>query len=513
MSATLNNIAYGMRGSTLRTILNANKESIFTYTRNESSGIVDFAEGMTYAEFITKLNSVFALAPEKFYASNECESLTVASEGLPTKINSNFSVLSSQGDTFLNDGVPYFFNKKTLTIPSKGTANILCQNGAYKLAYYTGENTLYLSEDNGTTWGYSGTLPVSPTLLRLCHLFSDGSVLMGVVGNRLFSSQDKLQHITEIYVKEVNGDTMEFHTPINPLYPGTYFSAFITDSFIIGDKEILIWGVYASHDEYGATPRMLFASTDKGATVKVVYRFGSFWEGEQYDNGTALGGFEDGVALGDPASGIKIHHVHFTSYNKEKNKFWIQTGDHNSVSNVQIYFIECTYNRETDSWSFVFNPTEITAADDFRSCGLEFYNNGESCIWASDGSGNILKVPYADLTKDLEYHNVVYTAENVPAGSGYKYLLGMSKYDEIMIANRHSVDNALIISCDYGDNWVKTPENYSLYIDPAPPKVIMRQWDKDELGYQLIHKCNSVAPISLNATQSMLLEVKKKPVR
>jgi hypothetical protein len=407
--------------------------------------------------------------------------------------------MAGEGDTFLADSYAFYIDFKQATIPSKGVANILSHKDSWKLAYYGNEDTLYLSNDCGVTWLYSIAFPGECDNIRMAYVFSNGNILIGTLDNKLYHSFDLLSTITEFYCSDaVNGGNLAFHSPVNPLYPGAYFATVYTESFIQGDKEILIFGNYPHWNNYGATPIKIYATTDRGITLKCVYHFGQCNNGDptMLDDGTADGG-AGGSLLGDATNPIIVKHYHATGYDSVRNEFWLMFGDDNDTSR----WFKAVYTEGTDSFAFTNYSMGLLSAY-FRSVGMRFNTVGDYVFWASDGNGNIYKVPQAHMTHNLPDHELKYDNAN--------NLLGLTKYGEKMATIGHATVINLMVSIDYGENWVSVPYNYRQSLGQAVNYALFRVYNADDDGFMMVHRTQQIIP--LNCKSTWLFKIKDKPV-
>jgi hypothetical protein len=493
-------ITYGMTGKEVREAVNANITELETYYLAEAD-ISGVAAGLSVDNFMAGMNTQLASLSTKIaLLTTEYTEYTAATADIASVINANFTEMSDQGDIFLADGYDWFLSIKQATIPGKGVANILAQQDSWKLAYYGNEDILYLSADNGLTWPYSIAFPGECDKIRTAHVYKDGSVFIAIKENLIYSSQDLLATLPEVTCMDTDGVTpMPLHEPVNVLYPGAYFATFRGNSFVKDGVEVFIFGTYPHHNDYGAAPINIYRVINGGADMRAIYHFGQNTAGDMKDDGTSTGGV-GGNLLGDVGNETVCKHFHYCNYNYGKDELWIQTGDGGGVSPT-IWFIKAVYTVATDS--FVFTEYDMNQFSSyFRSCSLDFYNNGDSCIWASDGNGNVYKVSYAQLTTTLANHTVKY--------DGIRNILGLSTYAEKMFfIGGPETPGTLGVSLDYGETWEEAPDNYMGIIGALTAKFLSRLWNEDSDGYSLVHR-SIVVP--LYAKESYLIKIKDKPV-
>jgi hypothetical protein len=491
-------IAYGMTGKQVRDALLANYNEIENNSLGASEAIItEVTTSQTVANFMTSINTKFTqLALRICKESPAHTEVSPTTEDIATVLNSNFTLFDGYSDDFLTDGVPFWLDVKQKTIPPKGAANILAQQDSWKLGYYTGEDVLYLSADNGLTWPYSIAFASGCDKIRTVHVFKNGNVFIGIRENKIFYSNTLLSTLSEITCKDIDGENLAFHEPVNASYPGSYFSSFRGNSFVKDGVEVFVFGNYPHHADYGAAPILMYRIRDDAADCKVIYKFGQ--NPVERDNGGAEGAAE-GNLLGDVSNEVFCKHFHYCNYDYYHDELWVQTGD--NTTPAEIKFMKSPYDVGNDTWDWtVYNMSALSGY--FRAVALDFYNNGISCIWGSDANKKIYKVPYAQLTTALTNHTAKFTMN--------QNILGMSPYGEKMFAiGGPEVPGEIAVSVDYGETWSIVTTPYLNIIGALTTKMICRLWDIDTDGYALIHR-SQIVP--LYAKESYLLKIKSKPV-
>lgn len=491
------NITYGITGRQLRQIIADNINELEDYALGSGeSEITEIETGLSVDNFFSAINDRYdELALRIANLTPGYTEVDADTEDIATVLNNNFTTFSGLADDFLADGVPFWLSIKQCTIPGKGTANILNQQDDWKLGYYTGENILYLSADCGVTWPYSIAFADGCDQIRNAWVFKNGNVFIGIRENKIFYSDDLLSTLPEITCKDTDGDDLVFHTPENASYPGAYFATFRGNSFVKDSVETYVFGNYPHHNNYGAAPIRLYRVRDDEAGCKAFYIFGQ--NPNETDNGTSTGGI-GGNLLGDAENTTICKHYHYCNYDPYNEDLWVQTGDNTTPS--EIYFFKCNYNVSADTWSIT--EYEMSALSGyFRACSLDFYNDGDNCIWASDSNKYVYKVTYANLTTALTNHTSKYLCS--------QNILGLSPYGaKMFIIGGPEVPGEVAVSVDYGENWQAVTTGYLGIIGALTSKMFSRIWNVDSNGYALIHR-SVVVP--LYAKESYLIKIKDKP--
>ena len=497
----INNISYNQNAGLILSIINANILALDFGSKGVISVSPIDATGMTYAQFITSLNTAYAGLETALYEDNDCNVLDDTSPGeIVDSINDNFDIVQNHATGFLAESPPFWVDVKILTIPTKGTAKIIAQTDNYKLASYGAEDILYMSDDCGLTWAYSKAF-IGVAGIRMAYIFKNGSVLIGTNVNTLYSSQDFLTTLNEITVYEADGVTpMEFHTPVNPLYPGYYFGMMVAESGIINDTEILLWGNYWTQGEaVGINPRNMYYTIDGGITVKVAYKFGQVTS--LTDVGTS-GADHGGNPMGDVSNSVICKHVHSIYFNEYDSKFYIQTGDGFNKDN----FMTAEYNSEDDSWTVVnhiMNETDYF----FRAAGIRFYNGGNAVLWTSDGTnGGIIRTTIDKLfSTNLADHE--YLLEGVIDNPDDANFIGLTKYQKTMLTTRYGYNPAIYGSIDYGITWNAVPVKYWAAVNGLNAVRLLSNTDSN--GYVLLQ---SNPTGNLRPSTSYLLKIMEKSI-
>jgi hypothetical protein len=139
-------------------------------------------------------------------------------------------------------------------------------------AFGFGDGKIFLSEDNGQTWGHSAAFADAENITFSC-LLKNGNVLFAT-REKLFLSSDNLKTHTQIIVKNRDGGDYFPHKAQNPDQPGWYFHPLDgVHTWEIDGSEMLVWGNYCNVLG-GPVPVNIYYSTDNGQTVKIAYSFG-----------------------------------------------------------------------------------------------------------------------------------------------------------------------------------------------------------------------------------------------
>jgi hypothetical protein len=204
---------------------------------------------------------------------------------------------------------------------------------------------IYYSEDSGETFPYIAEF-ADATNIQMCFIFANGTILFAT-RTKMYYSTNKLATITEYIVEDTDGSDYLPHTPVDPAYPGTYFSIVQNyQSFTLPNgKEIFIWGNYANSIlKNGASPANVYYSVD-GGRPKIAYKYGV--NPNYKDDGTNDGG-STGNELGDSTNPLYCRHIHSVAYNNDLDEFYVCSGD----ATNECHWIKGIYNILTDSWTW-----------------------------------------------------------------------------------------------------------------------------------------------------------------
>ena len=305
------------------------------------------------------------------------ESVAAATGGLMLARNKLFGM---QKETF--PSTKYFWYRRTLNDPY-----IDSQNGNMAFGF-TDDGTVLMSEDNSHTWPHKAKFANAKNI-TFSHIFKNGNVLFATQ-NKLYLSTDKLQTIQEKIVKNPDGSNYFPHVPKNPKYPGWYFIPHVyVDSWIIGGREMLVWGGY-TNVRGGAAPVNIYYSNDNGHTVKIAYAFGQ--NPKFRDNGGPGGGGKEGTLLGDPYNPHFCRHIHCVAYNPVEKAFYACTGDNdiglpNGIHEVK--WLRGIYNDLRDEWDWKV-IIEASANSRYKGGGINFVDG--KMYFVADANGS--KKPY-----------------------------------------------------------------------------------------------------------------------
>lgn len=255
-------------------------------------------------------------------------------------------------------------------------------NGNYVLAFRDSE--VLLSDDAGVTYKYRNCF--WGKRIDVSKVFNDGSVLFGT-SDAIFYANNQLVAINQSSILNLAGQ------PYSPVYrkAGNYRQIIPSDKSVVNGIDLFTWVSYVNVSE-SAAPTNVYATIDKGATVKITYQFG---QNSNYEN------------LGNPDNPLTVRHGHVINFNSANSKFYMQTGDGLTVVD-DCRWLEGVYNSTNDTWTW----TQVAnggAASVFKSAGLAFYGN--DLYVGSDTTGdnakwNILKGDYSDIANTSKYTRI-----------------------------------------------------------------------------------------------------------
>jgi hypothetical protein len=233
-------------------------------------------------------------------------------------------------------------------------------------------DSVYMSLDGGNTFPYRGYLD-STINITSSFMMSNNNIIICNEGNSCYSSFDSLSTFNRIPIQNQDSTPYVFHTPINSLYPGSYFEI-LQDVEVFKDDghEIAIIPQYANLAQGGASSVVLWYTADSGKTIKKLYEFG---QNPNYtDNGTTTAGV-GGNLLGDPSNSILARHIHHARWAND-SLIW-STGD----SDSECIWFSSKYNPTTDKWT-TDSITSTLYVDRFKSTGLHV--EGDTIYFGSD---------------------------------------------------------------------------------------------------------------------------------
>lgn len=320
------------------------------------------------------------------------------------------------------------------------------QRGRWAFAF--GADRVYLSEDNGHSWGYSAAFPDAQKI-TFSHIFANGNVLFATA-NRLFLSTDRLKTIEPVPVRNADGSIYEPHTPKDLNRPGWYFNTLSgVTSWVVHGREMLVWGNYCNVLG-GASPVNIYYSVDNGETVKLAYSFG---QNPYFRDDGSEGGGPTGTPLGDPANPVLCRHIHSVAYNPAEDAFYCCTGDFNRADWFECHWLRGTYDPGGDRWQW---KVVVSASQNTR-----YKAGGINCVdgriwWISDANGPLPhdRGIFSSLPEDLariENHTMHYNPV---------YECGCMLIDgEIILAGHLGpacpYHAGIIISLDGGKSWAE----------------------------------------------------------
>ncbi|MCC6590906.1 MAG: hypothetical protein IT168_29720 [Bryobacterales bacterium] len=252
-----------------------------------------------------------------------------------------------------------------------------CQRG--KKAFSYAEGKIFLSNDNGHTWGRSLEF-ADATKITFSHILKNGNVVFAT-GSKLYVSTDGLKSYREVKVKGLDGSDYVPHTPVNAELPGWYFHTLPgTVSWDIDGNEMMVWGNYCNVLG-GAVPVNIYYSTDSGKTVKIAYSFG---QNPFFTDTGKPGGGKDGKLLGDPNNKTIARHVHCVAYNPAERAFYATTGDGTRGFGHECHWLRGTYNAKSDKWAWDVIISDVSNSR-YKCGGINFVDG--KLYWISDSNG------------------------------------------------------------------------------------------------------------------------------
>jgi len=331
----------------------------------------------------------------------------------------------------------------TVNFTASGS-NLLLHSVDDKRIIYTPVGSDYhirFSSNNGVTYNQGVRVTNIFSRFDKARILTNGNIVLFCV-DKIYYSDDNMISIHPCQVLDKDGNTYILHTPVNPSYPGGYYT------FMGGFAEkdgVCLLGNY-TNSSTGASPVNLYYSLD-GITWQVIYTFGQ--NPNRTDNGTFAGG-TGGTLLGDPDNPWITRHIHAINIGEDGN-FYACTGD---VS-PEIQFLKCSYNSSSDTWIIneLLNGVS-TGWQRMRALGV--YERNGYLYWGSDGPGTFT---YGGVTYVCHgIYKCPVSSINNPARHILLEPLNDSCYSFYNIGNLvfsglQSI-GFIYISFDYGETWM-----------------------------------------------------------
>jgi hypothetical protein len=255
---------------------------------------------------------------------------------------------------------------------------------------------IFYSEDGGETFPYVYEFDDAENI-QMCHIFANG-IIHFATRTRYYYSSDKLKTLNEYIVEDSDGTDYIPHTPVNPVYPGSYFAiAQVIQSHIINGKEVLVFGNYSnSIFNSGASPTNVYRVID-GGRPKIIYKFGQ--NGTYKDDGTENGGAV-GNSLGDATNPLYCRHVYTVTWNVDLGVFVLSTG----VNAFENHWIELTPDWITDIWTVNILVESASSDTRWKSGAIVYYDGYyyfTSGSTLADYDYGLFKVTHANIGDSL----------------------------------------------------------------------------------------------------------------
>lgn len=345
-----------------------------------SQGAGTYTGMTTYSTSNVTLGNVAKASNSSVSLKGYCNQLSVWSRVL------------SQGDitNMYNSGSPKRY--RSLSNPSffETKYPILHRYGSFLFATDGGSNLLY-SSDNGVTWftkawgaQYSGGLPTKDYGVTCARVFSNG-YLMFATAKTVYYSTDGLANINTSTILDKNGSAYTFHTPSNASFPGAYFyQSNSAPPMTLNGSEAYVFSNYANNGGQvglGASPIVIWFTTDYGQTVKEIFTFG---QNTNYrDDGTAGGG-STGALLGDSGQSRKTRHCHCVTQRPGTDTFYCAFGDAEGVNN-EVRWVRLDYS--SGVWTVNHILESVNANTRWKTGNLNFYN--DEIYFTADSTGTV----------------------------------------------------------------------------------------------------------------------------
>ncbi|MDD4267128.1 MAG: hypothetical protein PHO07_15940 [Pirellulales bacterium] len=315
-------------------------------------------------------------------------------------------------------------------------------------AFGFSDERVYLSEDNGRTWGPGIAFPGARQITFSCIL-KGGNIVFGA-GSRLYVSTDNLKTYKPVKLKDAKGADYTPHTPQNPENPGRYFETLTgVNTWDVGGVEMLVWGNYCNV-RGGATPANIYYSTDGGETVKIAYAFG---QNPHYRDNGSPGGGPTGTLLGDPDNPVICRHIHCVAYNPAEDAFYACTGDMERPEGFECHWLRGTYDAKQDLWQWKVIVSERLNTR-YKCGGINFVDG--KVYWISDANGpkphdrGIFCCDPADIPNP-DKHTMLFNPQYECAN--------MIIEDGVILAGHYATaspfNTGIIISPDMGKTWAE----------------------------------------------------------
>lgn len=280
----------------------------------------------------------------------------------------------------------------------------LASSGDY--VFGTDNTAFYWSTDRGKHWTlknsigtqYSGGFPVKDKWPEWAYIFDTGT-LIWANGATMYRSTDGGATNTPTSVLAVGGGAYTFHTPTDPLLPGTYFGGGgnwnLNKTYLSNGSEIVVF-TNSGNVPYamGASPTMVWESHDDGVTINEVFTFG--YNSTYRDDGTRDGG-NTGVVLGNVSDTDHVCRHGHQCYQVAADTFIVGTGDTGAWMTIQF-----AYNIGAGTWTrtdIIVPPvTDYTAfaAVGYNLVGSNLYWNVEGDP-SDTGVRGVYRIPFASL--------------------------------------------------------------------------------------------------------------------
>ena len=315
-------------------------------------------------------------------------------------------------------------------------------------AFAFGDGKIFLSEDDGHSWGRSAAFPEAEHI-TFSIILKDGDVLFAT-REKLFLASDGLTTIRPIVVKDRHGRDYLPHTPKDPSQPGWYFHSLDgVHTWDVDGNEMIVWGNYCNVVG-GPVPVNIYYSTDGGKTVKIAYSFGRNPAFQQK-------GAKPEEFLGDPENPVVCRHVHSVMYHPAERAFYACTGDIDRGHGHEVHWMRGTYDAKTDTWDWKI-LISVNSNSRYKSGGISFVDG--LLYWAADANGapaadgsydrGIFRCAPADLT-DPSKHTRLFDARFEMAN--------LLIEDGFMFAGHcapaSTLKTGLAVSSDLGKTWAE----------------------------------------------------------
>lgn len=391
-------------------------------------------------------------------------------------VNSILNVLkkpdtSSAPETDIGiDVTDRFINYTTLVSDFSNLSNLIASWDNNYLAFYDQKLLLFKILKNKI---YLKTLDV-PGIneIRFAYIFKNGNILFTDYTNAYYS-HDNLTTFHKSDILDIDGKKY------SPNKYGNFFSLVIDGRQFIDNKEIRVWGNYATYGVWQpgisrSEQIQVWYTIDEGKTIKTAYKFGH------------------------NIPKLSARHVHAVNMCPWDNTFWVQTGDMKN----ECHWIQGKYNWKQDSWSW-----DVKASGDhmsyFKSTGFVFLDN--YVFWADDSSDpekhGIWKTPYSNLIAnniDIKLFEKVFDTDQKIIS-----LYGNNK--GFMIASQYfkSNDNKYKIfsTSDGGSTWLTKITAFQI-VNIHPPNAfgqILGNYFVNQQTFEAVHFWDLAPSVFINS--------------